>query len=136
MKNSQFLNNQALSAGGGLLVAMAPDTLEHPGCIKQGKPEKFTKWNYKNKLLLKDTTFRYNTASFGGAVNLQNGRTTFHNCSFEDNFAVSVGGTIYATYGSTSIVILDSIFLQSKTESPTKNLSESLRLSIQRVQGL
>ena len=116
IENSLLLNNHAVSAGGGLLVAMAPDTLEDAGCIKNGETEKFPRWNYKNKLLLKDTTFRYNTASFGGAVNLQNGRTTFQNCLFEDNFAGSVGGTIYATYGSTSIVIRDSIFLQSKTE--------------------
>ena len=52
---------------------MAPDTLKDPGSIKQGKPEKFPKWNYKNKLLLKDTTFRHNSVSSGGAVSLQNG---------------------------------------------------------------
>lgn len=123
-----FLNNSSpASVGGAILLSMPLDELEDPGCIKKNLPTKFPEWDYKSKLLFKDTTFEYNTALIGGAVHLDNGKTVFQNCSFVDNFASAVGGTIYAAERSTSVVIRDSFFVQSKTEviSHLKTFSKS-----------
>ena len=122
VENSTFLNNSSPeSVGGALLLSMPSDELEDPGCIKEGRPEKFPEWDYNSKLLFKDTTFQDNTARIGGAVYLQNGKTIFQNCFFVDNFALALGGGICAAEGSTSVVIRDSFFLQSKP-ALTRNL--------------
>lgn len=47
---------------------------------------------------------------------MNEGKTAFLNCSFQDNFASTVGGTIYAEARSTSVSILDCYFVQSKSE--------------------
>ena len=123
IESSRFVNSTTLkeAEGGALLLSMPPDELEEPGCIKEGRPEKFPEWDYNSKLLFKDTTFQDNTARIGGAVYLQNGKTIFQHCFFVDNFALALGGGIYAAEGSTSVVIRDSFFLQSKPEQ-TRNL--------------
>ncbi|XP_078372349.1 uncharacterized protein LOC144656014 isoform X2 [Oculina patagonica] len=120
IESSLFVNNSSPdTAGGALYIEMPWDTLEDAGCIDKNHPEKtkkFPKWDYITKLLFKDTTFKYNTAQIGGAIYFHRGKTTFQNCSFLDNFASALGGTIYTEERSTSVAIRNSFFLHSKTE--------------------
>ena len=134
INSSLFQNNFSPKFPGGALYTDMPwDTLKDAGCINKraplGDPDirltvkegKFPEWDYNSKLSFKDTTFKYNTALLGGALYLSRGKTTFQNCSFVDNFASVNGGAIYAEEGSTSLVLSDSSFLQSKNEL-TRNL--------------
>ena len=118
IKNTFFKKNNAGGPGGALYSEMPWDTLEDAGCIVKDCPsvKKFPKWEYITNLLFMDTTFKHNTALIGGALYLHRGKATFQHCSFLDNFASAVGGTIYAAERSTSVAIRDSFFLQSKTE--------------------
>lgn len=125
VEGSLFLNNSSpTTPGGALYIEMPWDTLEDAGCINKSRSsvsvaeeaKKFPKWDYITKLFFKNATFKYNTALFGGALYLHRGKTTFENCSFQDNFASAVGGTIYAAERSTSVIVHESSFQQSKTE--------------------
>ena len=124
VESALFLNNSSPAAPGGAVHIMMPwDTLEDPGCMDKDRPtamgkqgKKFPKWDYNSKVFFKDTRFKYNTALIGGALYLYHGKTTFLNCSFQDNFASAVGGAIYAEERSTSVSIQDCYFLQSKIE--------------------
>ena len=125
VERSSFVNNSSPGYPGGALYCEMPwDTLEDAGCIDKDRPsvgmaeetKKFAKWEYITNLLFKDTTFKHNTALIGSALYLHRGKAIFQHCSFLDNFASAVGGTIYAAERSTSVAIRDSFFLQSKTE--------------------
>jgi len=123
VESALFLNNSSPAAPGGAVHIILPwDTLEDPGCMHKDHPtamrkeeKKFPKWDYNSRLLFKKTRFKYNTALIGGALYLNRGKTTFLNCSFQDNFASAVGGAIYTEGRSTSVSIQDCYFLQSKS---------------------
>lgn len=123
IKQTCFKNNSAGGQGGAIYAVMPWDTLEDPGCIPKDRPtatreeeKKFPKWDYNSKLFFKEARFKYNTALIGGALYLNRGKTTFLNCSFQDNFASAVGGAIYAEERSTSVSVQECYFLQSKSE--------------------
>ena len=124
VESALFVNNSSPTApGGAVYITMPWDTLEDPGCMDEGRPtamreegKKFPKWDYNSKLLFKDTRFKHNAALIGGALYLSRGKATFLNCSFQDNFASAVGGTIYTEERSTSVSIQHCYFVQSKTE--------------------
>ena len=67
-------------------------------------------------MVFEDTTFHRNGAGFGGAVHLTNGKTSFRNCYFIDNFATSQSAHIYTMDGSASLTIQDSLFRQTINE--------------------
>ena len=124
VESALFLNNSSPGAPGGAVHIIMPwDTLEDPGCTHKDRPtamrkeeNKFPKWDYNSKLLFKDTRFKYNTALIGGALYLNHGKTTFLNCSFQDNFESAVGRAIYTEARSTSVSIQNCYFHQSKSE--------------------
>lgn len=106
--------------GSSISLSLAEDTEEYPGLTQEGPVSanridnaKEIRWDYKIRLLFEDITFERNLGTAGGAIYLTNGKATFRNCSFTDNFAYSLGGHIYAGAGSTSLIIQDSVFLQT-----------------------
>jgi len=110
IKGCRFTNNQASNGdGGALYILLAPVS---PNTRNTGSQDN-TSWHYKNGLfLIEDTTFERNTALASGAVYLSNGRATFKNCFFIDNFARLQAGHIYLTGGSVSLTLRDSLFCQ------------------------
>jgi len=136
VESALFLNNSSPAAPGGVgHIVMSWDTLEDPGCMGKDHPtaigeedNNFPKWDYNSKLFFKDARFKYNTALIGGALYLNQGKTTFLNCSLQGNFASAVGGTIYAEARSTIVSIQDCYFLQSKSEL-IRDLKTSLKSS-------
>ena len=124
VERALFLNNSSpVALGGAAHIVMPWDTIEDPGYMDKDRPtaigeedNNFPTWDYNRKLFFKDTRFKYNTALIGGALYLNQGKTTLLNCCFQDNFASAVGGTIYAEARSTIVSIQDCYFLQSKSE--------------------
>ena len=137
VKRSHFVKNSVPpnGYGGAIYLSMAPDNQKNPGCIKNlfstanpvNDAEEFPSWTYKSQLVFEDTTFNRNIAGFGGAVLLTNGKAIIRNCSFIDNFAANLGGHLYTVAGSASLIIQDSVFLQTVNElkSPKINYSKA-----------
>ena len=73
-------------------------------------------WDYKRYLLFENTTFEKNIAAVGGAVYLNNGKGTFRNCSFLDNFAANLGGHIYVETGHAALNMQNTVFNQTINE--------------------
>ena len=113
INRSRFTKNQARGGGGALSFFLATDIQTDAGCIKEPSAKRYPSWGYKSYLVIENTVFDRNGASLGGAVYLINGKATFQNCSFIDNFATIQGGHIYTGDGSTSLVIQDSSFNQT-----------------------
>ena len=129
LKKSWFVNNVVFDGfrvgfGGAIFLSLSPDTVKSPGCIQEdrvsvnptGDTKEFPSWAYKSHLIFEDTTFERNAGYAGGAVYLANGKATFRNCSFINNFAATLGGHIYTVAGSASVVIQDSVFRQTINE--------------------
>ena len=121
VENSVFNN---VNGYGGAILYSASDTKVNLGCSQQeffkschiDNANKFPSWNYKNQFIFEKTTFERNTAGAGGAVYLINGKATFRNCYFIDNFAADKGGHLYTASGSASVVLQESVFRQTKNE--------------------
>ena len=122
VQRTRFINNLAFSeSGGAISVVLNPDTQSDLGCRKEDEhhictAERFPSWDYKSRMSFEDTTFESNAAVSGGAVHLTYGKAVFRNCSFIDNFAKAQGGHVYTLPGSSSLIILDSFFLQTVNE--------------------
>ena len=120
VKKSRFLDNLSFqSSGGTVLLSLPPDIKKDPGCAPNSDNhvnEKYPSWVYKSYVVFEDTTFHRNGAGFGGAVHLTNGKTSFRNCNFVDNFATSQSAHIYTMEGSASLTIQDSLFRQTLSE--------------------
>ena len=125
VKRSRFLRNRSyiFGDGGALYFSMWPDVQKDPGCTKkrsssdtQNNVKNYPSWIYKSLLTIEDTTFERNGARTGGAVLLSNGKATFRNCYFVDNFAAIRGGHIYTLDGSASLIIEGSVFRQTMKE--------------------
>ncbi|XP_078372186.1 uncharacterized protein LOC144655886 [Oculina patagonica] len=123
--NTTFSNNYCSGvSGGALFFSLVLDDIKDPGCIKKTftsvdqnrEAKKHPSWNYKNHVVIEDTTFEENAALLGGAVYLNNGKSTFRNCHFVDNFAAFKGGHIYTADGSASVIIQDSFFVQTRKD--------------------
>ena len=118
VKNSSFVENlsfRQIGTGGAISTLLSQDIETNPGCIGQinGNNEEFPSWTYKSQLLFEDTTFERNVADAGGALYLSNGKATFRNCYFVDNFASSQGGHIYTSEGPASLIMHDSLLQQT-----------------------
>ena len=118
------MENLSLQASGGALSIQLPqDNDKNPGCVRQNvrsfsqrngdDHEEFASLVFKNHLHFEDVTFERNVGAVGGAVYLSNGKATFVNCSFTDNFASSQGGHIYTVEGSASLITQGSLFQQT-----------------------
>ncbi|KAL9969738.1 hypothetical protein ACROYT_G021993 [Oculina patagonica] len=132
IKKSRFVENlsfQNLGTGGAISTQLSQDIETDPGCIgpMNGNNEVFPSWDYKSQLFFEDTTFERNAAGAGGALYLSNGKATFRNCYFVDNFASSQGGHIYTVEGPASLIIKDSLFQQTmkKLQLFTMNYSRA-----------
>ncbi len=134
IKRSHFVENFSLQnfgygAGGAISTHLSQDIETNPGCIDQmnGYNEQSPSWAYKSQLYFKDTTFERNAGNAGGALYLSNGKATFRNCYFVDNFAFSQGGHIYTLEGPASLIIQDSVFQQTmkKLQLLTMNYSKA-----------
>lgn len=109
--------------GGAIFLSLAADIEKSPGCIQEESVSarqsddgnEFPSWGYKSQVTFEDTTFERNAGYVGGAVYLVNGKATFRNCSFIDNFAEFVGGHVYTVAGSASVIIQDNVFRQTLT---------------------
>ena len=128
LKKSRFVNNK----GSSIWLSLAEDTERYSGFTQEGpvlanrvEDAKEIRWDYKSHLLFEDVTFERNLGTAGGAIYLTNGEATFRNCSFIDNFALSLGGHIYAGAGSTSLIIQDSVFLQTTNNLQFHNMNYS-----------
>jgi len=128
VNRSQFVQNVLFSGthghGGVIALSLAPDPEKRPGCMHEGsvRQTEFPSWLYKSHLIFEGTTFERNAGGYaGGAVYLSNGKTTFRNCHFLDNFAATLGGHIYTAPGSASLIIQDSIFRQTMNELQIPN---------------
>ena len=125
LKNSRFVENfvsrDIFAYGGAIFLSLARDTVKSPGCIQEGPisanqvgdTKEFPSWDYNRQVIFEDTTFERNAGYAGGAVYLSNGKATFRNCYFIDNFAASLGGHIYTVAGSASLIIQNCIFHQT-----------------------
>jgi len=125
IRRSRFVENLSLqTTGGALSIQLPQDNDKNPGCVPQkvklasrrnddDHDEEFASLVSKNHLSFQDTTFERNAGVVGGAVYLSNGKATFINCSFTDNFASSQGGHIYTVQGSASLIIQGSLFQQT-----------------------
>ena len=119
--------------GGAILFSLAPDTETDPGCKKgsfssgtqNNHAEQHPSWDYKSHVIIEDSTFEKNAADVGGALYITNGKITFRNCHFVDNFASSQAGHLYIVKGSASLSIQDSLFQQNMKRLPVlfKNYS-------------
>ncbi|KAL9969737.1 hypothetical protein ACROYT_G021992 [Oculina patagonica] len=127
IKQSRFVKNRSFKypgVGGALYISLARDENNDPGCNREtstsgsesNEAKKYPSWNYKSYVVIEDTTFGENAARLGGAVYLNNGKTIFHNCYFADNFAALQGGHIYTLAGSASVIVQDSLFLQTRKD--------------------
>ena len=124
LKKSRFVNIK----GTAIWLSLAEDTEKNRGCTPGGPvltnridDAKEFPWGYRSRLLFEDITFERNLGYAGGAIYMQNGEATFRNCSFIDNFASFLGGHIFAGAGSTSLIIQDSMFLQTTNNLQFQN---------------
>ena len=125
IRRSRFVENLSLqSSGGALSIHLPQDNDKNPGCVSQNvksftqrngddQDEEFPSLVSKSHLSFEDITFEKNAGVVGGAVYLSNGKATFVNCSFTDNFASSQGGHIYTVEGSASLIMQGSLFQQT-----------------------
>ena len=125
IRRSRFVENLSLQTSGGALSIQLPqDNDKNPGCYPENvksfshrndddHDEEFASLVSKNHLSFEDITFERNAGAVGGAVYLSNGKATFVNCSFTDNFALSQGGHIYTVEGSASLEMQGSLFQQT-----------------------
>ncbi len=120
VKRSRFLDNASFKKlGGAIFLSLVQDTQKDPGCLPDSQndaAQNYPSWHYKSHVIFEDTTFQRNVADLGGAVSLGNGKAIFRNCNFVDNFATAQGGHIYTSAGSASVIVQDSLFLQTKKE--------------------
>ena len=90
----RFTTKNSNAVGGAVMLWSGND--DDSQCIKEEWSRRsyngklVRSWDYKRYLLFENTTFEKNIAAVGGAVYLNNGKGTFRNCSFLDNFAANL----------------------------------------------
>lgn len=125
IRRSRFVENLSLETSGGALAIQLPqENVKIPGCVHQkaklasqrngdDHDEELACLVSKHHLSFEGVTFERNVGAVGGAVYLSNGKATFVNCSFTDNFASTQGGHIYTVEGSASLIMQGSLFQQT-----------------------
>ena len=125
IRRSRFVENLSLETSGGALAIQLPqENVKIPGCVHQkaklasqrngdDHDEELACLVSKHHLSFEGVTFERNVGAVGGAVYLSNGKATFVNCSFTDNFASTQGGHIYTVEGCASLIMQGSLFQQT-----------------------
>ena len=114
-----FRDNTVLeNVGGALYTEFPKDNISDPGCIKDSSVQESTaphrSWSYNSKVQMIDTFFVNNTAQSGGAMAVTRGQHVIKDCTFRNNFATLQGGHILSPSDSTSLLIYDTKFLQTR----------------------
>ena len=71
---------------------------------------------YRNTILIENTSFVDNIGRVSGGAYLKNGNVTIRSCTFENNFAINRGGHVHISDGSGSVRIENSTFKQKSQE--------------------
>ncbi|KAJ7378424.1 hypothetical protein OS493_022958 [Desmophyllum pertusum] len=126
IERSRFVDNFSFSTGGGA-ISLIQDIEKNGVCFQQiyfsasqiNDAEEVSSRAYKSQVSFEDTIFETNAGYMGGAIYLYNGKATFINCLFVDNFSSLDGGHIYFADSltlSASLIIQGSRFLQTRNE--------------------
>jgi len=99
-----------------LSIVMPYDDLRHDICSRS-----HLSYQYRNTIIIENTSFLNNIGRMSGGVYLNNGNITIRHCTFENNFAIQSGGHIHITDGSATIRIINSSFKQRSKEMTFAN---------------
>ena len=99
-----------------LSIVMPHDDLSHNICSRS-----HLSYQYRNAIIIENTSFTDNIGRMSGGVYLNSGNITILNCTFENNFAIQSGGHIHITDGSATVKIINSRFKQSSREMTFAN---------------
>ena len=94
-----------------LSIVMPHDGLNHNMCSRS-----HLSFQYRNTIIIENTSFVGNIGRMSGGVYLNNGNVTMRNCTFDNNFAIQSGGHIHITDGSATVRIDSCHFKQSLVE--------------------
>ena len=108
-----------------LSVVMPEDERKLERCLKS-----YLTYEYRNTLIIENTSFQGNIGRISGGLYLRNGNTTLRNCRFLDNFAIYNGGHIYVSDSSGTLRIENSSFKQHNVEIQYQNETFSHSTSI------
>ena len=116
-QNSVFKTKNSLAGGGAVTLWSANDDDSEEFWSRKSYNGKLLRpWDYKRYVLFENTTFEKNTAGVGGAIYFKNGKGTFRNCSFLDNFATNLGGHLYVETGHAALNMQNTVFNQTINE--------------------
>ena len=94
-----------------LSIVLPVDKLDSSICSRP-----YLNHQYRNTIIIENTSFVDNVGRVSGGVYLANGNVTIRNCTFENNFAINRGGHIHISDGSGSVRIENSTFKQKSKE--------------------
>ena len=111
-------------SAGAISITTTADEKVDPGCVKEGTNEDVhVRYNYETSVLFEDTSFERNGGLIAGGVYICNGYTTFHRCTFRNNFGVEHSGHVYSAYGTGKVDFKDCFFSSSITNITTDNVT-------------
>lgn len=94
-----------------LSIVLPVDDLDQSICSRS-----YLSYQYRNTIVIENTSFVDNIGRVSGGVYLANGNVTIRNCTFENNFAINRGGHVHISDGSGSVRIENSSFKQKSQE--------------------
>ena len=94
-----------------LSIVLPVDSLDQSICSRP-----YLSYQYRNTIIIENTSFVDNIGRVAGAIFLENGNVTIRNCTFENNFAINRGGHVHISDGSGSVLIENSTFKQKSQE--------------------
>ena len=94
-----------------LSIVLPVDSLGESICSRS-----YLSYQYRNTIIIENTSFVDNIGRVSGGVFLANGNVTIRNCTFENNFAINSGGHVHISDGSGSVLIENSTFKQKSQE--------------------
>jgi len=96
-----------------------------PKCLKGQSNESKFMWNDKCQIpvIFEDSVFDGNVG-ISAALNFLNGNVTFKNCAFKDNEGLTLGGHVYMTTGYGRLNIVNSTFLQTRSNVGVSNAKQ------------
>ena len=94
-----------------LSIVLPVDNLDQNICSRS-----YLSYQYRNTIIIEDTSFVDNIGRVSGGVYLEYGNVTIRNCTFDNNFAINRGGHVHISDGSGSVQIQNSTFKQRSQE--------------------
>ncbi|KAL9984946.1 hypothetical protein ACROYT_G007293 [Oculina patagonica] len=95
-----------------LSIVMPDDNLNHNNICSRS----YLSYQYRNTIVIENTSFVDNIGRVSGVVYLVNGNVTLRNCTFENNFAINRGGHVHIADGSGSVRVENCVFKQKSQE--------------------